>query len=257
MTLIKPPHVVTKLGIVPEGCLWEAQGALYGLRESPEDWSQHRNLKMLDAKWLRSGKERHLEQSAESNIWYILNNEDNICGYFATYVDDIVTVGPEAEVHGALQCIETLWKCSKREVLSGPEDRLKFCGFQVERTTNGYHLDQKEYILDLCSRKGVVECVKWRGVTISDEDEQFDIPTLREAQGLVGELQWLSGRTRPDITHATGVLSRQMRRKPAEVALQARALLGYVKATADWGLHYEKCDGEASFGDMGELKYPN
>ena len=46
-----------------------------------------------------------------------------------------------------------------------------------------------------------------------------------------------------------------MHRKPADVALQARALLGYLKATADWGLHYEKCDGEASFGDMGELKY--
>lgn len=48
-----------------------------------------------------------------------------------------------------------------------------------------------------------------------------------------------------------------MHRKPAEVALQARALLGYLKATADWGLYYyEKCDSEASFGDMGELKYP-
>ena len=46
---------------------------------------------------------------------------------------------------------------------------------------------------------------KWRGVTISEgEDEQFDTPTLREAQGLVGELLWLSGRTRPDITHAMG-----------------------------------------------------
>ena len=108
MTLIKPPHVVTKLGIAPEGCLWEAQGALYGLRESPEDCSQHRNLKMLDAKWLCSGRERHLEQSADSNIWYILDNEHTIRGYVAMHVDDIVSVGPEEEVYGALQCVETL-----------------------------------------------------------------------------------------------------------------------------------------------------
>ena len=40
-------------------------------------------------------------------------------------------------------------------------------------------------------------------------------------QGLISLTQW--------------VLSRQMHRKPAEVALQARALLGYLKATADWG----------------------
>ena len=214
-------------------------GALYGLRESPEDWSHHRNLiKLQDAVWLCNGGERHLEQSAESNIWYILDKEDNIQGYVATYVDDIISVGPELEINAALQCVETLWKCSTREVLSKQGDRLKFCGFQIERTGNGYHLDQKEYILDLCSKKGVVECVKWKGVAFNDgEDEQLDIPTLREAQGLVGELQWLSGSTRPDISHATGVLSRQMHRKPAEVALQAKIILGYLKATADWGLH--------------------
>ena len=196
MTLIKPPHVVTKLGIAPEGCLWEAQGALYGLRESPEDCSQHRNLKMLDAKWLCSGRERHLEQSAESNIWYILDNinEDSIRGYVATYVDDIVSVGPEEEVHAALQCIETLWKCSKREVLAGPGG---FAGFRLSEQKVDTTLTRRSTSWTYAQRKGW-----WSGVTISEgEDEQFDIPTLREAQGLVGELQWLSGRTRPDITH--------------------------------------------------------
>ena len=90
----------------------------------------------------------------------MVDKEDKIHGYVATCVDDIIAVDPELEINAALQCVETLWKCSTREVLSKQGDRLKFCGFQIERTSNGYHLDQNEYILDLCSKKGVVECVK-------------------------------------------------------------------------------------------------
>ena len=39
VTLVKPPQLVVQLGIVPPGTMWAAEGALYGLRESPEDWT--------------------------------------------------------------------------------------------------------------------------------------------------------------------------------------------------------------------------
>ena len=41
--------LLTKLGIIEDGWMWEAQGALYGLRESPEDWSQFRNQRLREA----------------------------------------------------------------------------------------------------------------------------------------------------------------------------------------------------------------
>ena len=43
VTLAKPPQLVAQLGIAPPGTMWAAKGALYGLRESPEDWACHRN----------------------------------------------------------------------------------------------------------------------------------------------------------------------------------------------------------------------
>ena len=41
------------------------------------------------------------------------------------------------------------------------------------------------------NRQVLAEKELWMQPIGKEEDEQFDIPTLREAQGLVGELQWL------------------------------------------------------------------
>ena len=49
----------------------------------------------------------------------------------------------------------------------------------------------------------------------------------------MGELQWVTRRSRPDVCHATGVLSRAVRRRPKEVCKHARAILTYLKDTAD------------------------
>ena len=61
--------------------------------------------------------------------------------------------------------------------------------------SDGYKLHQGDYILDLCDKKGVTAPSIWRGTVLQEaEDEQFDIATLREAQALVGELQWVKCR---------------------------------------------------------------
>ena len=39
-------------------------------------------------------------------------------------------------------------------------------------------------------------------------DEDYDIQTLRTAQGLTGELQWIQSRTRPDLCYIVGCMSR-------------------------------------------------
>ena len=54
-TLAKPPQLVVQLGIVPPGTMWAAEGALYGLRESPEDWTCHRNQCLRKATWSCDG----------------------------------------------------------------------------------------------------------------------------------------------------------------------------------------------------------
>ena len=121
---------------------------------------------------------------------------------------------------------------------------------------DGYKLHQGDYILDLCDKKGVTGPSTWKGTVLQEaEDEQFDIATLREAQTLVGELQWVTCRSRPDICHATGVLSRAMHRRPKEVCEHARSILTYLKDTADWGINFRRAS-EHLLGEHEELKFP-
>ena len=256
VTLVKPPQLVTQLGVVPPGTMWAAEGALYGLRESPEDWTCHRNQCLRGATWSCNGQTRRMEQLAEANVWKILNLDGEVKAYLGTYVDDLIMVGPTDEVRSVLQKVETIWECSGSQVLETEGQELKFCGFQVLRTGNGYKLHQGDYIRDLCDKKGVAGPSVWKGTVLQDaEDEQFDITTLREAQTLVGELQWVTCRSRPDVCHATGVLSRAMHRRPREVCEQARAILTYLRDTADRGINFRKV-GEHLLGEKEELKFP-
>ena len=75
VTLVKPPQLVTQLGIVPPGTMWAAEGALYGLRESPEDWTCHRNQCLRGATWSCNGQTRRMEQLAEANGQCVENRE--------------------------------------------------------------------------------------------------------------------------------------------------------------------------------------
>ena len=232
--------------------------SIYGLRESPEDWTQHRNSKMRVMKWMLHNRMLHLEQTAEANLWAICADQE-VLGFVGTYVDDIVTVGDVEVVESALDVFAKTWECSLKEMLSQEGQQLKFCGFQVRRLCNGYHLHQHDYIRDLCERRGISGGHRARGslVTVQEEpDENYSIESLRQAQQVIGEIQWLSTRSRPDITYAVGLLSRFMHRCPDMVVKQANNILKYLADTAEKGLVYEQCCSEDIFGAEGELKFP-
>ena len=72
------------------------------------------------------------------------------------------------------------------------------------------------------------------------EDEEMCGSALKEAQGLVGELQWVASRTRPDVSYSTGVLARMMHRRPKYTVQLAGYLLKYLKVTTGRRcLHYK------------------
>ena len=45
-TLIKPPQLAVSWGVVPHGTLWGVAGVLYGLAESPGDWTGYRDQQL-------------------------------------------------------------------------------------------------------------------------------------------------------------------------------------------------------------------
>eukprot|EP00439_Symbiodinium_sp_Y106_P067652 s1025_g11.t1 len=82
---------------------------------------------------------------------------------------------------------------------------------------------------------------------------------LRRAQFLTGELLWLSGRSRPDITHSVSTMSSLCVKNPELVERIGLRVLGYLKATAGVCLWYRPTNVEyevlgysdASFAPLG------
>lgn len=103
-TLVRPPALLFQLGLLEPNTWWRVDGALYGLPESPADWTTHRNIEMRTTSWDFEGKKMRMEQSAEANIWKVIQ-EGRAVAYMGTYVDDLVVVGETKYVNTTLSHI--------------------------------------------------------------------------------------------------------------------------------------------------------
>ena len=72
-----------------------------------------------------------------------------------------------------------------------------------------------------------------------EDEENPKGETVRTVQGVVGEMLWLSTRTRPDGCYATALIARLVHRRPTYALQLCQHLLRYVASTASLGLHYD------------------
>jgi hypothetical protein len=72
------------------------------------------------------------------------------------------------------------------------------------------------------------------------EHEENDITPsdIKAAQGIAGELLWLSVRSRPDISFSVGQIGRQVSHHPKWALQVGRGVLEYLASTPNHGLVY-------------------
>ena len=213
-TLItRPPQILQQAGLCGPKERWWVKGALYGLNSSPADWATFRDKAMKTFRWRRGAVQFRLTPTSESNVWSIMGKKDGsgngpvaeterwqVHGHLVVYVDDMMVCGPDTVVQGCLDRIASEWSCSPPEWV-GRQDWTKFCGFELRWDDGGLLLGQPSYIGELVHRHGVQQS---RPVPFSKpevpESPEVNAVDIKEAQGLVGELLWLSVRTRADIS---------------------------------------------------------
>ena len=66
----------------------------------------------------------------------------------------------------------------------------------------------------------------------------------RKCQTIIGELLWLSTRTRPDISFAVSYLGSRVTKCPKRVLRLAHHVVGYLMTTLDYALSYKPCSEE-------------
>lgn len=257
VTLVDPPALLQKMGITRPHEVWQIRGALYGLCESPRDWSVHRDKTLRSLRWQCGDTYHTFKESGERNLWKICDESTaSTLGYLCVYVDDLLLTGPETVLTPALEKLQATWECSQPEWVN-EDQSMRFCGFEIQQLQGGgLKLWQPSYIQDLIEKHEITgeestPCPK----VVHGDTEVVQPQVLHQAQMFTGELQWIQSRTRPDLAYVCGLMSRLQHRRPSYVIEIALHTLRYLKKTWNFALNYRPCK-VLDWGDENQLQCP-
>ena len=172
-------------------------------------------------------------------------------GWLVTYVDDILGISKGSAAREVLEHIGGVWKCSEVEYLEEGKT-INFVGLQIHRMRNrrGLIVHQADYSKSVLKKNGMLEANPSRvtgecaedskKVEAKKEEEMSEEEKgkIRIAQRLVGEIIWLSTKTRPDLSFTTHRAATMSTRDAERSAAIIKKLLRYLVGTVGLGLKY-------------------
>ena len=179
-------------------------------------------------------------------------------GHIIVYVDDMMVMADDGVRKAFFERLQQEWKCSENETV-GTENWVRFCGFEMKRHENGVGLlvGQKSYTLDLLKRHKDVTPKSYpmpKGEVVGSDEENPTIEDIRRGQAITGELLWLAGRSRPDISYAVSTMGRAVLKRPKWVQQIGKHVLGFLSNTQNVCLLYQPCCKD--HGIYGTLQVP-
>ncbi|CAE7386892.1 RE1, partial [Symbiodinium sp. KB8] len=253
---LQPPAIAYELGLAEPGDYWFVLMSIYGLRESPALWSKFRDEQLEGARWTAviDGKEERLrlrQMVTDDQVWKIEREQGDQqpLGYIMVYVDDILINSLPEAMRSFYEWLASRWECDNLDVL-GENHPIRFLGMEVHLVDSGIELAQEGFIRELLRSHGHDGSrAKTQGpkdtmvLTLEEEEAMITAQPsdlsgredeVKMAQRRVGELLWLSGRTRPDVQYVTALLSSRITRCPEIVNQVGIRMLSYLNET----LHY-------------------
>ena len=253
--VLKPPNILVKLGYVESTAYWKALMAMYGLRQSPKTWGDHRDECLNLMTWEVENEEFYFEPMiSEPNLWRVMKKEkvvqDSQRGLMLVYVDDLLILSEDKVVRGAIEVISQRWEVSSPEWLN-EENPTKFLGVEIWEFEEGIFVNQEKYLVDVLRRNGQEEGVM-SGIPITkdqvqrleEEDEGKTLEEVRLAQKATGELMWMLTRSRPDLMFALSKMSQSTLKSPKEVLKVAEQTWKYLRRTRKDGLWFKRGGGD-------------
>ena len=232
----------------PKGCplsrpnsMWRLRKTLYGLRRSPLHWFQN-----ISAFFNSIGLQSH-PNSPCVFAGTILKDHPPL--YVGLYVDDFAYFSTSSKVE---EHFKTL--LNQKYTVSYDDCLEWFLGMKFTwyetATTLRCHVHQEAFVLDLVDRHHLTNCNKSTratpfrsgfpvdNITVNSLDESEQNILTKNYQQLIGDLNWLSISTRPDISTITSLLAAHSH-KPASAHLDAaKHVVKYLASTPTLGLYY-------------------
>ena len=201
--------------------------ALYGLKQAARAWFAKLRDSMIEHGFTPSKHEPCLFSRGQG-----ADRVDVV-----VHVDDALLAGKRTAVNAAKADIGKMFEVKDL----GPASH--FLGMSIARQADsGYSLTQPKYVDDMLERFGMSNCKPAVTPMLVGQKLSKDTGTALGAdnhyQALVGSLLYLSVNTRPDISHAVGILSRFMACPTDQHWEAAKHILRYLKGTATLGLRF-------------------
>jgi hypothetical protein len=201
--------------------------SLYGLKQAPRAWYSRFASYITSVGFIGA--------RSDTSLFIYRHGADT--AYLLLYVDDIVlTASSDVLLRHIIDLLHHEF------AMKDLGDLHHFLGLSVTRRTDGLFLCQRQYILDILARAGMVDCKPCTTPVDTCAKLSSDGPPVENAthyRGLAGALQYLTF-TRPDIAYAVQQVCLFMHdpREP-HLALVKR-ILRYLKGTLDHGLQLHR-----------------
>ena len=263
---MRPPKILIDTEVVKDGVVWKIKKALYGLRTSPIAWETERDNTLKSLQWVHdSVSYRLLPCQGSPCLWTVVpiregedpciksSGEDLTRGVVITYVDDLLLTGFQCHIDALTKALLAKYVMKRSGILPvgtpGMEklDGIDFLGARITRDADGtIWCDQSKYILHCIRENGFInqdgDVILTRATSPPTVDEKLgeEEGTVREKNSAltqcrkyIGQMMWLTTRTRPDIAACLGILASLMVRRPKEVKSHLVGLWKYLWTTKD------------------------
>ena len=263
---MRPPKILIDTEVVKDGVVWKIKKALYGLRTSPIAWETERDNTLKSLQWVHDGVSyRLLPCQGSPCLWTVVpiregedpciksSGEDLTRGVVITYVDDLLLTGFQCHIDALTKALLAKYVMKRSGILPvgtpGMEklDGIDFLGARITRDADGtIWCDQSKYILHCIRENGFInqdgDVILTRATSPPTVDEKLgeEEGTVREKNSAltqcrkyIGQMMWLTTRTRPDIAACLGILASLMVRRPKEVKNHLVGLWRYLWTTKD------------------------
>ena len=242
---LKPPLLAVEMWLAEPDDYWLVLQSIYGLREAPAAWASFRSMELKAARWKAEVEgesvELRLQQlNSDNQVWKVIRSDgasQEALGYLLVYVDDLMVMSTEGVMKSFFGWLSNKWECDDLSLLS-ERNPIKFLGMELHYVNGGIEVSQEGFIRELLRSHqhdgGRAKTQGPKETLIMTAEEQaclleagpVDLKgkerVVKEAQRRVGEMLWLSSRSRPDIQYATSIMSSRITRCPEAVITYER-----------------------------------
>ena len=196
------------------------------------------------------------DEQCEQAVWCGgQSEEEHVLGWLSTYVDDLLMALSKLNTEELLRAVRGVWTLSGVTKVSAKEPgKLVYCGMEATYKADGtIVVGQEAYIKETLSKFGLEKCnpsktpaeARSEPVDAEAQDHPEYARNLHEAQTLVGSLNWISCRTRPDIVYAVSMAASLVGKAPTEASKRAKRVMRYLAGTPSHGILMSKFQDEA------------